>query len=72
MRYGLVACGSNGNGRRVGLDDLVGLFQPCDSMILYTISYFCLSNTVLKQLVKRCYSTFTELSVSKLFTATQL
>jgi len=32
MRYGLVACGSNGNGRMVGLDDLVGPFQPCDSM----------------------------------------
>jgi len=25
MRYGLVACGSKGNGRTVGLDDLVGL-----------------------------------------------
>ena len=33
MRYGLVACGSNGKGRTVGLDDLVGPFQPCDSMI---------------------------------------
>ena len=33
-RYGLVACGSNGNGRTVGLDDLIGPFQPCDSMIL--------------------------------------
>ena len=32
--YGLVACGSNSNGRVVGLDDLVGPFQPCDSMIL--------------------------------------
>ena len=29
-----MACGSNGNGRMVGLDDLVGPFQPCDSMIL--------------------------------------
>jgi len=29
-----VACGSKGNGRMVGLDDLVGPFQPCDSMIL--------------------------------------
>ena len=28
MIYGLVACGSNGNGRTVGLDDLVGPFQP--------------------------------------------
>jgi len=28
-----VACGSNANGRMVGLDDLVGPFQPCDSMI---------------------------------------
>jgi len=26
--------GSNGNGRTVGLDDLVGPFQPCNSMIL--------------------------------------
>jgi len=33
-RYGLVAYGSNGNGRMVGPDDLVGPFQPCDSMIL--------------------------------------
>jgi len=32
MRYGLVACGSKGNGRTVGLDDLVGPFQPCDSI----------------------------------------
>ena len=29
-----MACGSNGSGRTVGLDDLVGPFQPCDSMIL--------------------------------------
>jgi len=29
-----VACGSYGNGKTVGLDDLVGPFQPCDSMIL--------------------------------------
>ena len=29
------ACGSNGDGRMVGLDDLAGRFQPCDSMILY-------------------------------------
>ena len=34
-RYGLVACGSKGNGRRIGLDDLVGPFQPWDSMILW-------------------------------------
>ena len=34
MRCGLVACGSKGNGRMIGLDDLVGPFQPCDSMIL--------------------------------------
>ena len=32
MRYGLVACGSNGD-RMVGLDDLVGPFQPCDCVI---------------------------------------
>ena len=31
---GLVSCGSSGNGRTVGLDDLVGPFQPCDSMFL--------------------------------------
>ena len=35
-RYGLVACGSKGNGRTVGLDDLVDPFQPCDSMILWS------------------------------------
>ena len=29
-----MACGSNGNGRTVGLDDLLGPFQPYDSMIL--------------------------------------
>ena len=34
-RYGLVACGSNGDGRTVGQDDLVGSFQPCDSMTLW-------------------------------------
>jgi len=34
-RYGLVACGTNGNGKVVGLDDLAGHFQPCDSMILW-------------------------------------
>ena len=28
------ASGSNGNGRTVGLDDLVDPFQPCESMIL--------------------------------------
>ena len=33
MRYGLVASGSKGNGRTVGLDDFVGPFQPCDSVI---------------------------------------
>jgi len=33
-RCDLVACGSKGNGKPVGLDDLVGPFQPCDSMIL--------------------------------------
>ena len=27
-RYGSVACGSNDNGRTVGLDDLIGPFQP--------------------------------------------
>ena len=34
MRDDLVACGRNGNGRTVGLDDLVVPFQPSDSMIL--------------------------------------
>ena len=34
LQYGLVACGSKGNRRTVGLDDLVGPFQPSDSMIL--------------------------------------
>jgi len=34
MRYGLVACGRNGSGRMVRLDDVVVPFQPCDSMIL--------------------------------------
>ena len=37
MRYDLVACGSKGSGRMVGLDDLVGPFQPRDSMILSCI-----------------------------------
>lgn len=34
MKYGLVAHDSNDNGGTVGLDDLVGPFQPRDSMIL--------------------------------------
>ena len=34
-RYGLVACGSSGSVKIVGLDDLIGRFQPCDSMILW-------------------------------------
>jgi len=38
-RYGLVACGSKGNGRTARLDDLVGPFQPCDSMILGALVY---------------------------------
>jgi len=29
-----LTCSSNGDGRMVGLDDLIGPFQPCDSMIL--------------------------------------
>ena len=40
MRYSLAACGSNGNRRAVGLDDLddlLGPFQPCDSMILFQL-----------------------------------
>lgn len=44
-RYGLVACGSNRDSRMVGLD-LVGLFQPCDSMILWFYdSFFFTLNT---------------------------
>ena len=38
MRYGSVGCGSNGDGRTVGLGDLVGPFRPCDSMILFNTS----------------------------------
>jgi len=30
-----VVCGSKDNGRTVGLDDLVGPFQPYDFMILW-------------------------------------
>ena len=33
-----MVCGSKGNGRMVGLDELVGPFQPCDSMILWTVT----------------------------------
>ena len=33
-RSGLVACGGSGNVKMVGLDDLIGRFQPCDSMTL--------------------------------------
>jgi len=33
-RYGLLACGSTVSVRTVGLKDLIGLFPPCDSMIL--------------------------------------
>lgn len=29
-----MVCGSNGSGRTIGLDDLIGPFQLCDSMIL--------------------------------------
>ena len=43
MRSGLVAGGSNGNGRTVGLDDLVGPFQPCESIILSFHSLFSIS-----------------------------
>ena len=45
MRYGLVACGSNGDGRMVGLDDLAGPFQPCGSMILYSMKWNGLVST---------------------------
>ena len=34
-RYGLVACGSNGDGRTVGRDYLIGPFQPWGSLILW-------------------------------------
>ena len=30
-----IVCGSSCSGRTIGLDDLVGPFQPCDSMILF-------------------------------------
>jgi len=30
-----VACGSKGNGMTVGLDGLVGPFQPCDSVMFH-------------------------------------
>lgn len=33
MRYGLLACGSNGNGMAVEQDDLEGCSQSCNSMI---------------------------------------
>ena len=33
LRYGLVACGSKGDGRTAELEDLAGPFQPCDCMI---------------------------------------
>jgi len=36
-RYSLVACGSKGNGRTVELDDLVGPFQPWDSMTVFLV-----------------------------------
>jgi len=35
---------SNGDRRTVGLDDLVGPFQPCDSMILWFYAYFIKPN----------------------------
>lgn len=34
-RCGLVACGSDGDRRVVGLDNPVGPFQPCDSVWFY-------------------------------------
>ena len=40
MRYDLVACGTNGNGKVVGLDDPAGPFQPCDSMIPCVVLVF--------------------------------
>ena len=33
-KIGFSACGSNSSGRTVGLDDLAGCYQPCDSLIL--------------------------------------
>lgn len=44
MKYGLVACDSNDDGRTVGLDDLVGAFHPCDSVIqLPSLTSVCLN-----------------------------
>ena len=34
IRFGSLA-GSNGDRRMVGIDDHVGPFQPCDSVILF-------------------------------------
>ena len=51
MSCGLVASGSNGNGRMVGLDDLVGLFQPCDSMILQRMAETT-AKTILFQIIR--------------------
>ena len=47
-RYDLVVCGSDGNGRVVGLDDLVGAFQPCDSMILWSPLWWLFTNKLLR------------------------
>jgi len=51
-----VACGSKGNQRTVELDDLVGPFQPCDSMILMIPNIIFISEGKIKFAV--CEVTF--------------
>jgi len=53
-----VACGSNGDGRTVGLDDLVGPFQPCDSMILNSINKIYTYNSNGETISKRKTESF--------------
>ena len=60
-----MACGNKDNGRMVGLDDLVGPFQPCDSMILFITKFIFKLVTFLnigsfscnqKHLLRKCQS----------------
>jgi len=46
-----VPCGSKGNGRMVGLDDPVGPFQPCDSMIFFKSSFLATKHSRLGWMV---------------------
>jgi len=48
LRYGLVACGNNGDGRMVGLDDPVGPFQPCDSIIRFFSIHKLIKNELIQ------------------------